>query len=84
MQREKKFSKHERVRIKKRLLEANEFVHPTCSILTWLEILHKFAPDWKDSHENFRALLDECGIRYTLLNGQEPLKKSAKIIGRTV
>jgi hypothetical protein len=79
-----RFSKHERVRIKKRLLETDELVHPTGPILSWLEILRKHAPDWKDSHENFRALLDECGIRYTLLNRQEPLKKSAKIIGQRV
>ena len=84
MQREKKFSKHERVRIKKRLLEATELVHTTSSIPTWREILHKYARDWKHSRENFRALLDECGIRYTLLNGQERLKKSAEIIARTV
>jgi hypothetical protein len=74
----------ERRSIKKRLIETDELRHPTGPTLTWKQILEKYASDYKDSNENFRHLLEECGIPFELVgthrdnNNRKAVKKRSK------
>jgi hypothetical protein len=64
IQRAERFKKHDRARIKRRLIETDELVRPADPISHWKEILEKHVPDWKDTPQNFQHLLDECGIPF--------------------
>jgi hypothetical protein len=71
----------EREKVKKRLIEIDELVHPTGQVPTWREIWQKHCPDHIDTPSNFQKLLKECGIQFEKVGEfrrKEPLKRVRK------
>jgi hypothetical protein len=57
-------TRSEREKLKKRLIEIDELIHPTGRILSWQEIWKTYCPEHKDTPQNFQKLLKECGIQF--------------------
>jgi hypothetical protein len=78
-----KMSHSERDKVRKRLIEVDELVHPTGPRPTWRAIWRKHCPDHKDSPQNFQKLLRECGIPFEGVgefrgNGRKRVRKRKK------
>jgi hypothetical protein len=78
-----KMSQSERDKVRKRLIEVDELVHPTGPIPTWRAIWRKHCPDHEDSPQNFQKLLRECGIPFESVgefrgNGRKRVRRRKK------
>jgi hypothetical protein len=53
-----------REKLKKRLIETDELIHPIGRVQTWKEIGKKYCPRELDDPPNLQKLFKECGIRF--------------------
>jgi hypothetical protein len=76
-----KRAQSERDKVRKRLIEMDELVHPTGPKPTWKEIRRKHCPEHKDSPQNFQKLLRDCGIPFESVGefrGRKRVRKRKK------